>query len=282
MKHNIIWMILMVVCGCHDPQPESSESAPQQPQTAVEDVQEPVLLTTCPQQLPEPYASDERASQSLIVVYKSLFRIGYYEAGQLAMEGQNPACFATILGSKPWVKKVRRDGISTPEGWYHVARKRDTNHSPFHRDFQISYPNRDDLARAHELEIISDEQRTQMLGAVERGILPAQNGPMGGQILIHGEWDPDFLVPTAGCAGVHNQTMDWFWDQVNTHDPILITPYYEGYDQNGIQVLDQPAVEPATYMVPLDPTPRDIFTPETTKFREVEVEQCTVITGDDN
>ena len=117
--------------------------------------------------------------------------------------------FRVALGRYPRGHKVRKGDAKTPEGIYTVDYRLDSDKSKFYRALHISYPNRQDRARAHQL-----------------GVDP------GGQIMIHGlptKWSAqDVGHPrldwTQGCIALTNREMDQVWEMVDDGTTIEIYP----------------------------------------------------------
>ncbi len=221
------------------------------------DLKKPVLsASTCSLTVPEPYKQDRRAKKgTLIVVYKSLFRLGLYQNGSIQkIDGKN-ACFPIAMGHKPWGPKFKRDFESTPEGWYNIADKRDIGHSMFYRSLQVSYPNREDIKRALDHQVISQTVYHRLLKQINSGSSATQGTAMGGWIMIHG-LGSESPFWTAGCIATANEVMDLLFPFVHVNDPILIIPWELNVKANGI-------------LIPLDPTPEDPFAPEARDFSYV-------------
>lgn len=180
---------------------------------------------SCPQTVPAPYDADPRAkSGSLIVVYKQAFSLGLYQDGQLVQRDDGPACFPIAMGDTPQGPKTRADGSSTPEGWYHIAEKRDVGQTRYYRGFLIDYPNAADVDRALAQGVISSATASQLRASVQQGRLPSQHTAMGGLILIHGwgAWPQNW---TLGCVGVENATMDYLFPLMSSRDDVLFVPW---------------------------------------------------------
>ena len=111
------------------------------------------------------------------------------------------AAYRFQLGFSPeGHKQVEGDG-RTPEGAYRIDRK--NPRSRWHLSVGISYPNSDDIARAHEM-----------------GQSP------GGDIFIHGttpeyEGETDW---TWGCIAVTNEEIEQIYAMVEVGTPIFIYP----------------------------------------------------------
>ena len=115
--------------------------------------------------------------------------------------------YKVALGGQPVGKKTRHGDHKTPEGRYRIDARND--HSKFYRALHISYPNKNDIARARKL-----------------GMNP------GGNIVIHGlpagfedvgemhtvrDW-------TKGCIAVTNEEMDEICNYVTAGTSIEIRP----------------------------------------------------------
>lgn len=117
--------------------------------------------------------------------------------------------FRVALGRYPKGHKTREGDARTPEGTYTVDYRLDSDKSKFYRALHISYPNRQDRARARRM-----------------GVDP------GGQIMIHGlptKWSAkDVGHPrldwTQGCIALTNREMDQVWKMVDDGTTIEIHP----------------------------------------------------------
>lgn len=180
---------------------------------------------TCPKQVPAPYAADPRAQHGrLVVVFKQSFLLGIYHDGAIMLIDGQYACYPIAMGQTPELRKISRDGKSTPQGWYRVASKRDVGQSDFYRAFQVSYPNAEDVALAHKLSVINDITRDRLMAAIRAGKVPDQDTNMGGWIMIHGmgsrprNW-------TLGCVALDNESINAIFPYVRVRTPILILPW---------------------------------------------------------
>lgn len=119
----------------------------------------------------------------------------------LLREGEVIRSYPIGLGFTPDGHKRREGDGRTPEGDY-VLDWRNPK-SQFYLSIHISYPDRDDKARARE-----------------RGVSP------GGAIFIHGRHDPSARKRdwTWGCIAVSDAAMDEIWDAVPDGTPITIRP----------------------------------------------------------
>jgi murein L,D-transpeptidase YafK len=137
----------------------------------------------------------------LVVVDKSEAKL-YLIAGDKILHS-----FPVAFGANPQGPKERQGDERTPEGNYILDYK--NGNSLFYKSIHISYPNKEDKARAAAL-----------------GVSP------GGDIMIHGQ--PENLVWfvsrierfnwTDGCIAVRNEEMDIIWAAVEVGTPIIISP----------------------------------------------------------
>jgi len=136
-----------------------------------------------------------------LVVRKSMRRLYLMDGDKVVRS------YKIALGLQP-VGPKRRDGdFRTPEGWYRLARR--NPRSDYFLSIQISYPNTQDLQRAH-----------------------VHHWQTGGSIMIHGlpnrlkssPWYYEHNDWTDGCIAVSDADMVEIW--LLTHDgtPIDILP----------------------------------------------------------
>ncbi|MAL96586.1 MAG: hypothetical protein CME40_16050 [Haliea sp.] len=136
-----------------------------------------------------------------VVVIKSERKL-YLKRG-----GEALRTYTVAFGPVPWGHKEREGDERTPEGRYTLDFK--NADSRYYKSIRISYPNREDRARAREL-----------------GVDP------GGNIMIHGqpadaEWEAEtaqLFNWTNGCIAVSNEAMDEIWQAVPLGTPIEILP----------------------------------------------------------
>ncbi|MEI6511133.1 MAG: L,D-transpeptidase family protein [Candidatus Uhrbacteria bacterium] len=245
-----------IVISEKDPRPaENVEIASTEPAPAA---YVPAPLETCPAQLPAKYADHARAAGPLVVVYKSLYLVGVYDAGTLSADNGAPLCFPVAMGMKPWGAKTSEDNQSTPEGWYRTASKQDVGQTSFYRGFLLNYPNADDVARAFDRGIVDAPTERRLLADIAAGRTPSQSTKMGGDVMIHGEGAavPDW---TAGCVAMKNDHMDVFFRHVRKGEEVLVTPWTERYAtaEDGsllVTSVEPPAGRAASIVVPYDST----------------------------
>jgi hypothetical protein len=115
--------------------------------------------------------------------------------------------YKIALGLNPVGPKERNGDFRTPEGWYHLARR--NPRSEYFLSIQISYPNPQDLERAH-----------------------LHHWEAGGSIMIHGlpnrlknsPWYYQHNDWTDGCIAVSDADMVEIWLLTRDGTPIDILP----------------------------------------------------------
>ena len=147
-----------------------------------------------------------------IVVSKSERRLMLYSGGKLVRT------YRVGLGFNPVADKVREGDGATPEGEFYVFTKNDK--SSYYLSLGLSYPNAEDARRGLRDRLITREQHDQIVGAIERGEMPPQNTPLGGEIYIHGrgsgkDW-------TWGCVALDDDDMKELFEAVTAGTPVVI------------------------------------------------------------
>jgi len=202
-------------------------------------------ISTCPSDLAAwstALQSDSRlAAPRLIVVFKRLYRIGLYAEGRLV---DDPGCMPISMGDWPYEPKIRRDNMSTPEGWYAVAGKRtnrpdDPWRSRFELALHVDYPRPRDVRAALEQGVIDERTSRQIARSRAEG-LPSQRTAMGGQILIH-SWYTDVRAATLGCVGVDDENMQSVFARSSVGDPIYLAPWRDVWYQDG-DIIHDPVI----------------------------------------
>lgn len=115
--------------------------------------------------------------------------------------------YRVALGLIPAGSKERSGDFRTPEGVYRLTRR--NAHSDYFLSIQVSYPNAEDLHRAHR-----------------------NRWQAGGSIMVHGlpnslKHAPDYYATadwTDGCIALSNADMIEFWLLSRDNMPIEITP----------------------------------------------------------
>lgn len=139
-------------------------------------------------------------SQTVIIVDKLGRRCKLYKDGLMETE------FVAEFGYN-WIGPKRSRGDdATPEGHYHIKKKKQGKYTKYYLALEIDYPNEHDLERFNH--------------AKQNGELPA-NAAIGGLIEIHGgggegrNW-------TNGCVAVKNSDMDKIFSLVDVGTPVTI------------------------------------------------------------
>ncbi len=150
-------------------------------------------------------ATDERFTDTVLVVEKGMRRLGVYEGGKLVEDG----CYrvALAVGYKEGHKQ-RRGDLRTPEGWQRIS---DRPWSQYDSALSVHYPDADDAARGLKEGLISQAQHDEIVAADRKGALPPRNTKLGGDIVIQGG-GPGW---TLGCVGMCDVDID----DMRTHLP---------------------------------------------------------------
>lgn len=135
-----------------------------------------------------------------IVISKADRRLTVYQNGRSVLSHPVRLGYNGILE-----KRYQGDG-ATPEGQYHIIRKRDRGQTQFYRALVLNYPN------------VEDRRRFQQ--ARHTGRIPA-DAFIGGQIEIHGG-DDLLMNQTLGCIMLENWQMDAIFPVVEPGTPVTI------------------------------------------------------------
>ena len=120
--------------------------------------------------------------------------------------GEEIASFDVELGPQ-WIGPKRYEGdLSTPEGRYHITRKRDRGETIYYLALEIDYPN--------------DDDKRWFAAAKENGILP-RSARLGGNIELHGNGGKSFDW-TRGCIALNDDDMKSVFDLVREGTPVTI------------------------------------------------------------
>jgi hypothetical protein len=135
-----------------------------------------------------------------IVVSKADRRLTVYQNGRQVLS------YPVRLGYNGIFEKRYQGDGATPEGQYHIIRKRDRGHTQFYRALVLNYPNAEDRRRFQQ--------------ARHAGHIPADSF-IGGQIEIHGG-DDLLMSQTLGCVMLENWQMDAIFREVESGTPVTI------------------------------------------------------------
>jgi len=136
-------------------------------------------------------------------------------------DGEMPIKTYTIsLGFAPeGDKEIEGDG-KTPEGDFYIFAKNDK--SAFFLSLGVSYPNIEDAERGLKQGLITQEERDEIVKAINEKAMPLQKTKLGGEIYIHGGGcDADW---TAGCMALKNEEMQEIFEVIEVGTPIKIVP----------------------------------------------------------
>jgi murein L,D-transpeptidase YafK len=158
------------------------------------------LPETQPAMLTAP-ASEQLPSVDRVIVRKSQRQLVLMRGGNIVRS------YHVQLGLNPVGQKERSGDFRTPEGTYRLERR--NPRSDFFLSLKVSYPNPEDLRRAH-----------------------AHHWDTGGSIMIHGlpnllKHEPDYYEShdwTDGCIAVSNADMVEIWMLMPDDVPIDILP----------------------------------------------------------
>ena len=107
------------------------------------------------------------------------------------------------LGRQPVGPKRRAGDGRTPEGVYRVCLAKENG--KYGLSLALSYPSRDDAARAFSEGAIDRETLQAVAAAEAEGRRPPWGTPLGGEIYLHeGPVDTDW---TAGCVALRREDM---------------------------------------------------------------------------
>ena len=106
------------------------------------------------------------------------------------------------LGFAPQGHKQREGDGRTPEGWYRTS---DKPWSDFPGAIAIHYPNLGDAAIARTDGRLSPAEHQSVIESHQHDLVPPQQTPMGGEVLIHGggsqqDW-------TLGCMALEDEDL---------------------------------------------------------------------------
>jgi murein L,D-transpeptidase YafK len=136
-----------------------------------------------------------------VIVLKSARTLTLMDHGTVLKE------YKVALGGTPIGTKTRQGDHKTPEGSYILDRRNE--HSQFYRSIHISYPNKQDRARAQKLKVSPG-------GEIMIHGLPNGYGWLGKAHLAE-DW-------TDGCIAVTNEEIDEIWHALAEGTPIEIRP----------------------------------------------------------
>lgn len=136
---------------------------------------------------------------SVIIVDKFAHKCYLYQGGKLKRE------FNAELGPR-WIgAKQYRGDKATPEGRYHVTKKKTRHQTKYYKALLINYPN--------------DEDKVRYSSNVKKGIIPRRG--IGNLIEIHGDGGRG-INWTDGCVALTNDDIDRLFELVSVGTPVTI------------------------------------------------------------
>lgn len=138
----------------------------------------------------------------------------------LCKDGNVVKNFRVGLGFTPEGDKKRQGDGRTPEGVLYIPRL--LPDSDYHKAFLLSYPRKEDSARAFHEGLISKPEYEQIIQAQNACTEPLQDTKLGGAVEIHGEGSSKDW--TAGCVGMENGDIDVLWSVLEVGDTIVVLP----------------------------------------------------------
>lgn len=147
-----------------------------------------------------------------IQIHKSQRQLSLWE-GNVLLD-----TFRIALGSQPIGDKKQSGDNKTPEGSYYICTR--NNKSRYYLSLGLSYPNCEDAKQAYLEQRIDRNQYNAIVEAIEQGIRPPWDTPLGGEIMIHGngcssDW-------TIGCIAVEDEVMDLLWNYAGLGTKVMI------------------------------------------------------------
>ncbi|PYT01692.1 MAG: hypothetical protein DMF63_02275 [Acidobacteria bacterium] len=128
--------------------------------------------------------------------------------------------FPLVLGFAPvGSKQIEGDG-KTPEGEFYVFTK--NAQSKFHLSLGLSYPSKDDATRGLAKGLISENERDEIVSAIDDRRMPPQKTKLGGEIYVHGggiegDW-------TCGCPALRNEDIAEIFAAIPVGTTVTILP----------------------------------------------------------
>ena len=135
-----------------------------------------------------------------VVVLKAPRRLIVYQRGRIIAD------YPVSLGFSGFTDKLYEGDGATPEGQFHVIRKKEGPGTHYYKALLLDYPTAAHLQRFRK--------------AQANGLLPSDRS-IGSLIEIHGV-SPDTKDATSGCIALENSAMDQVFDRTKTGTPVTI------------------------------------------------------------
>jgi len=141
-----------------------------------------------------------RGGNKVILVDKVAHKLYVYQSGKLIRN------YDVEFGPNWMAHKERSGDKATPEGNYHIVKKKERGSTTYHKAMLLNYPNADDRARF--------EQKKRQ-GLISRG------AGIGNLIEIHGNGGRGFDW-TSGCVGMRDRDIDDLYRLVGSGTRVTI------------------------------------------------------------
>lgn len=148
-----------------------------------------------------------------IEIHKSAHQLVVYD-GQRQVKA-----YRTAVGGGSG-DKAREGDCCTPEGRFYVCMK--NPQSKYVLSLGLSYPNEKDAQRGLGDGLITQTQHDQIVRAIQEGLQPPWDTPLGGEIMIHGcgagrDW-------TLGCLAMEDDDIRELYPAIPLGTPVTIRP----------------------------------------------------------
>jgi hypothetical protein len=130
----------------------------------------------------------------------------------LWLGGKPSRWFEVELGYNGWNRKLHAGDGATPEGLYHVVRRKGKGDTKYYRALLLDYPNEEDRRRFRQAKV--------------NGEL-AKGATIGGLIEVHGEGGRGTNW-TDGCVALTNEEMDFLFNRLQVGSAVAIVGSYDG------------------------------------------------------
>jgi len=127
--------------------------------------------------------------------------------------------YRVISGANPGDKETEGDK-RTPEGVFHVV-VRNPN-SKYVLSLGLDYPNAEDAERGLKAGLIDRKRHDAIIEAINRGIQPPWDTPLGGEIMIHGAKGK--RTGTLGCISMADDAIRELYPQIALGTEVEILP----------------------------------------------------------
>ena len=135
-----------------------------------------------------------------IIILKATRQLALYQHGKPLRR------FSIELGFSGLQDKVQEGDGATPEGQFHILKKKEAGATKFHKALLLNYP--------------TSEHRQRFQEAKVRGVVAAHRA-IGGLIEIHGQ-QPNGNNTTNGCIALGNADMDFVFHLVKEGTPVTV------------------------------------------------------------